>query len=165
MHVSACVFACVCVCVCMCACACFKTVRVCLVWALCGIYSSARGVGGRARVVAFGAHRPGSPALAAGLSWTSRTASAPWSPRFSHTSVIDAAGAIYVIGGTNGNAIYQDVWSDGGARPDCVTGVGGKYIRWVPKGIVRGARRVLLGTQGHSAVLADQTGICGGIRV
>jgi hypothetical protein len=46
--------------------------------------------------------------------------------------VIDAAGAIYVIGGFGfGNGMYQDVWvsTDGGARPDlsdvraCVRGV------------------------------------------
>jgi hypothetical protein len=37
--------------------------------------------------------------------------------RFGHTSVIDAGGAIYVIGGTYGT-VFQDVWAstDGGAR-------------------------------------------------
>jgi hypothetical protein len=42
------------------------------------------------------------------------------------TSVVDAAGAIYVIGGggTNGAYFLQDVWvsTDGGARPDYVGG-------------------------------------------
>ncbi len=53
---------------------------------------------------------------------------APWAARFGHTSVIDASGAIYVIGGVGGtypNYIYfHDVWvsTDGGARPD--SGVG-----------------------------------------
>ncbi len=34
--------------------------------------------------------------------------------------MIDAAGAIYVIGGIGDNDVYQDVWvsTDGGARPD-----------------------------------------------
>jgi hypothetical protein len=32
--------------------------------------------------------------------------------------VIDAAGAIYVIGGGYGSTEYQDVWTDGGADPD-----------------------------------------------
>ncbi len=60
---------------------------------------------------------------------------APWAGREGHTTVIDAAGAIYVIGGhyfniTNYNeTYYNDVWasSDGGARPDSVQGgvVGG----------------------------------------
>ncbi len=61
--------------------------------------------------------RPGSRASGAGVTWTSRTASAPWAARFGHTSVVDAAGAIYVIGGGNGSTGYQDVWasSDGGA--------------------------------------------------
>ncbi len=67
--------------------------------------------------------RPGSRALAAGITWTCRTAKAGWAARESHTSVIDAAGAIYVIGGYNGGyTYYQDVWAstDGGARPDSV---------------------------------------------
>jgi hypothetical protein len=39
--------------------------------------------------------------------------------------VVDAAGAIYVIGGYGGGTYYQDVWAstDGGARPDYVRGV------------------------------------------
>ncbi len=44
---------------------------------------------------------------------------APWAGRGFHTSVIDAAGAIYVIGGrgTGDNTYYNDVWksTDGGA--------------------------------------------------
>jgi hypothetical protein len=31
-------------------------------------------------------------------------ASAPWAARSGHTSVVDAAGAIYVIGGYSGNS-------------------------------------------------------------
>ncbi len=52
----------------------------------------------------------------AGATWTSRTTSAPWAERQRHTTVIDAAGAIYVIGG-DGSIYYQDVWAstDGGA--------------------------------------------------
>jgi hypothetical protein len=41
--------------------------------------------------------------------------------------VVDAAGAIYVIGGTSGSSTYyKDVWvsTDGGARPD--SGKGGR---------------------------------------
>ncbi len=55
--------------------------------------------------------------LAAGVTWTSRTTSAPWGARYWHTSVIDAAGAIYVVGG-HGTDYYSDVWAstDGGAR-------------------------------------------------
>ncbi len=39
--------------------------------------------------------------------------------------MIDAAGAIYVIGGEGDGTWYQDVWvsTDGGARPDLNTGV------------------------------------------
>ncbi len=76
-------------------------------------------------------HRPGSRALAAGVNWTSRTASAPWAGRAYHTSVVDAAGAIYVLGGVGGygSTLFNDVWAstDGGARPDGVQGgvVGG----------------------------------------
>ena len=52
----------------------------------------------------------------AGVTFTSRTTSAPWAARWHHESVIDAAGAIYVIGGA-GTTYYKDVWvsTDGGA--------------------------------------------------
>ncbi len=55
---------------------------------------------------------------AAGVTWTSRTLAAQWAGRYAHTSVIDAAGAIYVIGGRDGGTYFQDVWvsTDGGAR-------------------------------------------------
>jgi hypothetical protein len=51
---------------------------------------------------------------------------APWAARHGHTSVIDAAGAIYVIGGRSNedgrSTHYKDVWvsTDGGVRPDSV---------------------------------------------
>ncbi len=69
---------------------------------------------------------------AAGIAWTSRTLKAGWAARFGHTSVVDAAGAIYVIGGYNGNVI-QDVWAstDGGAR---------RVTRRVVGGYSRGTR-------------------------
>jgi hypothetical protein len=56
--------------------------------------------------------------LAAGVTWRLVIAGAPWAARQGHTSVIDAAGAIYVLGGTDGTtAFYKDVWvsTDGGA--------------------------------------------------
>jgi hypothetical protein len=55
--------------------------------------------------------------LAAGVTFTNRTTGAPWGDRSGHTSVIDASGVIYVIGGTNGTTNFQDVWAstDGGA--------------------------------------------------
>jgi hypothetical protein len=61
--------------------------------------------------------RPGSRASAAGITWTRRTASAGWAARTYHTSVVDAAGAIYVLGGGNGGPDFNDVWAstDGGA--------------------------------------------------
>jgi hypothetical protein len=50
--------------------------------------------------------------------------------------VVDAAGAIYVIGGYGGGRYFNDVWAstDGGARPDSVKGGG----RWVLQKILRG---------------------------
>jgi hypothetical protein len=62
--------------------------------------------------------------------WRCRTASAPWAGRYGHTSVIDAAGAIYVIGGNYGDTYLNDVWAstDGGARPDSVKGVVGGVL-------------------------------------
>ncbi len=54
----------------------------------------------------------------AGFTWMSRVTSAPWAGRRGHTSVIDAAGTIYVIGGvdTATGTVYNDVWvsTDGG---------------------------------------------------
>ena len=67
--------------------------------------------------------------------WTSRTTSAQWAAREGHASVIDAAGAIYVIGGfSGGTTYYNDVWAsaDGGATALVRT-----------RGIVRGTRQVL----------------------
>jgi hypothetical protein len=78
-------------------------------------------------------------ALAAGATWRCRTASAPWAAREGHTTVIDAAGAIYVIGGEGSDGKpLQDVWksTDGGARPDSRVGVGRGYSR----GNYRGGR-------------------------
>jgi hypothetical protein len=68
-----------------------------------------------------------SRAFAAGMTWRLVIASAPWAARTGHTSVIDAVGAIYVIGGygpTGPTDFYKDVWvsTDGGARPDSVKG-------------------------------------------
>jgi hypothetical protein len=46
-------------------------------------------------------------------------ASAPWARRYYHTTVVDAAGVIYVIGGQGSgpDTYYHDVWvsTDGGA--------------------------------------------------
>jgi hypothetical protein len=55
--------------------------------------------------------------ILAAATWTSRTLKAPWDARYGHTSVIDAAGAIYVIGGRDGVNFFSDVWvsTDGGA--------------------------------------------------
>ncbi len=85
-------------------------------------------------------------ASAAGVTWTSRTAKAGWGYRFSHTSVIDAAGAIYVIGGGGDETLYKDVWvtTDGGARPD--TGRGG--VGEGTKGVLRGSIGVPRSTRG-----------------
>jgi hypothetical protein len=71
------------------------------------------------RVVAVRCDRPGSRAFAAGIHWTSRTLKAGWAARFGHTSVIDAAEAIYVIGGngaSTGYSNFNDVFvsTDGG---------------------------------------------------
>ncbi len=75
-----------------------------------------------------------SRALAAGATWTSRTTTAPWAARDQHTSVIDAAGAIYVIGGANGYGL-NDVWAstDGGADRTRAGVVGG-LLWWVLRG-------------------------------
>ncbi len=76
------------------------------------------------------------------MNWTCRTASAPWAARYGHTTVVDAAGAIYVIGGSGEPAPYgySDVWAstDGGARPASVGGWSGG-TRGGTKGVQRGS--------------------------
>jgi hypothetical protein len=70
-------------------------------------------------------------------------ASAPWDGRRDHTSVVDAAGAIYVLGGYNGGTgtTFKDVWvsTDGGARPDS---------HRVGRGYSGGSRRYCKGSTG-----------------
>ena len=86
------------------------------------------------------------------MTWTSRTAKAEWAERLGHTSVVDAAGAIYVIGGSSGitGIYYNDVWAstDGGARAGLGRGaVAG--VHWVgTTGVLQGVPRVLRGTAG-----------------
>ncbi len=96
----------------------FALVCVCVA-ATCGITSSARAARRRRRARGWAwCHRPGSRASAAGVNWTSRTLVAQWAARDAHTSVLDAAGAIYVIGGGGDIGYYADVWAstDSGAR-------------------------------------------------
>jgi hypothetical protein len=65
-----------------------------------------------------------------------------------HTTVIDAAGAIYVIGGNGDNTTFQDVWvsTDGGARPDSVRGVLGGVLEGGTRGGTHGCS---IGTWGY----------------
>jgi hypothetical protein len=49
--------------------------------------------------------------MAAGITWTSRTKIAEWAGRYGHTSEIDAAGAIYVIGGGGDSSYFKEVWA------------------------------------------------------
>jgi hypothetical protein len=97
--------------------------------------------------------------LAAGITWTLMIASAPWAGRFGHTSVIDAAGAIYVIGGDGdsdaGLTDYHDVWvsTDGGAGPDSVLGIVGGGTTGVTQGLLGRYSGALSSRAGSSGVL------------
>jgi hypothetical protein len=81
-------------------------------------------------------------------------ASAPWAARAAHTSVIDAAGAIYVLGGHYSFAaitstFLHDVWvsTDGGARPDSVRVLKGVILAYSGyHGVLSGS---ISGTEGH----------------
>ena len=68
-----------------------------------------------------------SRAFAAGRTFSSRTLKAGWAARSYHTSVVDASGAIYVLG-DDGGTYYNDVWAstDGGARAGL-----GRGVHWV----------------------------------
>jgi hypothetical protein len=77
-------------------------------------------------------------AWAEGVTWTLVTASAPWGGRYGHTSVIDAAGAIYVIGGDGPGSgynatdtFYNDVWvstDEGADRTRALTHSAGQCV-------------------------------------
>ena len=101
-----------------------------------------------------------SRASAAGRTFSNRTPKAGWAARWLHTSVVDTAGAIYVIGGqANGGSYtyYQDVWAstDGGARAGLRLGVVGAgtggsttvVLRGNTKGRVRARPRVCAGVR------------------
>ncbi len=99
------------------------------------------------------------------MTWTSRTTSAEWDARRWHTSVIDASGAIYVIGGDSGGSLsirfsFNDVWlsTNGGARPDShnVLLGGTQGALKVRQG---GAEGVLRGTHGVLGVLMGTGGV------
>ncbi len=91
-------------------------------------------------------HRPVA-LVAAGITFTNRTTSAGWAARCYHTSVIDAAGAIYVLGGIDSDGTRKnDVWvgTGGGADPRGYSGVLGGTYR-----VTQGAlMRCLCGAQG-----------------
>lgn len=99
----------------------------------CGIYSSA--CDAPSDTCAFAVVTGRFADVAAGKSWSNLVSSAPWANREYHTTVIDAAGAIYVIGGTSFNYAnatdtetnYNDVWksSDGGDPTRGLTGYPG----------------------------------------
>jgi hypothetical protein len=69
-------------------------------------------------------------------------ARAGWAARSHHTSVIDAAGAIYVIGGRYGGTgtYWQDVYvsTDGGARAGLRQGMVGGVLQGVVQGCYKG---------------------------
>ncbi len=124
--------------------------------AACGIYSSARTARcGRARGLRSARPAGCRARFAAGVTWTCRTASAPWAARHSHTSVIDAAGAIYVIGGTDGtfSPDLQDVWAstDGGARAGLGPGGDRGVLKWGTQ--VGYSSRVRRGTAEYEGVV------------
>jgi hypothetical protein len=53
---------------------------------------------------------------AAGATWGLVTGDAPWAARGGHTTVIDAAGTMYLMGGRgDAGKLYNDVWQSTGA--------------------------------------------------
>jgi hypothetical protein len=90
----------------------------------------------------------------AGVTWSLVTSNAPWAARELYTTVIDAAGAIYLIGGEGCATRYcDDVWVSADKGADRTQGctIGGysrvlKGSQWIP-GATQGALKRL---QGHS---------------
>jgi hypothetical protein len=105
--------------------------------------------------------------VAAGVTWSSRTTSVPWAARYAHTSVVDATGAIYVIGGYNSTSYFNDVLvsTDGG-----VTLTRAGLVGW---GTTGGTHGQLEGTtggttgdlEGYYWVLGDRRECLRGIHV
>ncbi len=108
--------------------------------------------------------------LAAGRTFTTRTLKAGWAARFSHTSVVDAAGAIFVIGGFGGaNTDYADVWAstDGGARAGLRRGVLGLETKGALRGVLQGYYRGTKGTmlyRGYAGCTQGTPGVLRGTR-
>jgi hypothetical protein len=99
--------------------------------------------------------------IGVGASWRLVIASAGWAGRWAHTSVIDAAGAIYVIGGRGFSGThYQDVWvsTDGGAQAGLAPGVlrGTKGTKALSRVL-----RVLAGQEGVTRVRGYSRGTMG----
>jgi hypothetical protein len=87
----------------------------------------------------------------AGATWSLAAVITPWAARFGHTTVIDAAGTMYLIGGFHGfNTNLNDVWSSANKGANRTRGV----LPVVPKGALKGTQGVLKGyargTQGYS---------------
>jgi hypothetical protein len=82
--------------------------------------------------------------------------------RRSHTSVIDAAGAIYVIGGYDGSTYYKDVWAttDGGADRTRAGDRGGGGTALVLRCVLRGYYRgTLVVHKGYARVAEGFQGL------
>ncbi len=139
--------------------------------ALCGHSCGTAGTGsihgsacdGRTAHACFGVCHRSVARVAAGGSWTSitYTGDSVWAGRYGHTTVIDAAGTIYVIGGFThsggGSSTYhQDVWKStvGGADRSQSRLLEGYWV---------GTRRVLSGGLGgvRTGVLAGAGCITG----
>ena len=52
---------------------------------------------------------------AAGTTWKLVAGDAPWAARAGHTTVIDAASTMFLMGGIDGQKAYNDVWQSSGA--------------------------------------------------
>jgi hypothetical protein len=130
------------------ACTCVRTcVRACV-----RVTAGARGIYGSPHDAFAARAFVDSRALAAGAMWTSRTFSARWAGRYGHTTVIDAAGTIYVIGGRDDTTYFNEVWvsTDGGkggrtvehalgvVEGYCVGTTGGTWGTWMYQGVRKG---------------------------
>ena len=77
------------------------------------------------------------------MTWSLVTSNAPWAARSAHTTVIDAAGTMFLIGGQGDTGFLNDVWSSADKGANRTQG-------GVLKGYSKGTQRVL---QGYSGVL------------
>jgi hypothetical protein len=91
---------------------------------------------------------------AAGVTWSLVTSNVPWAARFGHTTVIDAAGTMYLIGGFDDATNLNDVWQSPDKGASRTRGGTPGVLQQYSRGTQRvGTRRNIRRTKGELSAL------------